>query len=139
VKQIIAISLALIMLTSQLGIAMNTHFCGDIAVKSALSIGEEHLDCGMATMDGDCESDGINHDNISSPSCCKNLHQVLHSDDNFKNQVNEIQFSPTFIVAFLHTYINALEELHEDKNKCYFESPPPVTADIQVLYQTFLI
>lgn len=127
------------MLTSQLGIAMNTHFCGEIAVKSALTIGEEHLDCGMATMDRDCESDDTNHDNLSSQSCCKNLHQVLRSDDNFKNQVSEIQLSPTFLVVFVHAYLNALEEIHENKNKFFFESPPPVTTDIQVLYQTFLI
>lgn len=138
-KQIIAISLALIVLTSQLGIAMNTHFCGDLAVKSVLTIGEEHLDCGMASMDRDCESDDPDHDNFSSQSCCKNLHQVLRSDDNFKNQASEIQFSPTFMVVFVYAYLNALEEIHENKNKFYFESPPPVTTDIQVLYQTFLI
>jgi hypothetical protein len=127
------------MLISQLGIAMNTHFCGDIAVKSALSIGEEHLDCGMANMDTDCDLDESDHDNLSSQSCCKNLHQVLNSDDNFKNQVNEIQFSTNFIVVFVQSYINALEEIHEDRNKFHFESPPTVTTDIQVLYQTFLI
>ncbi|MFD1315712.1 HYC_CC_PP family protein [Namhaeicola litoreus] len=138
-KQIIAISLSLIMLSSQLGIAMNTHFCGDIAVKSALTFGEKHLDCGMANMDSACELKDIDHDNITSQTCCKNLHQLLNSDENFKNQVSEAQFSTSFFVAFVHTFINGFSVNQEEKIKFYYEPPPPVAIDIQVLYQTFLI
>ncbi len=55
-KKILAISLALIMLSTNTGLSMATHYCGGLAVKSQLVLGHESLDCGMSNMDKVCEA-----------------------------------------------------------------------------------
>ena len=67
-KKAFSIFLAILMLVSSTGIAANTHFCGGEAVERTLSLGIEHLDCGMAETEQSCSSkDG--HDQIDARYC----------------------------------------------------------------------
>ena len=50
-KKIISISLALILITSNVGFTLGTHICGGFAVINELMIGHNNLDCGMGDMD----------------------------------------------------------------------------------------
>lgn len=101
-KRIISISLGLLMLVSNVGFTMNTHFCGGEAVETSFSIGLHNPDCGMPDMDRDCETIPYTEEQIKSKPCCENQHQLLHLDENADVQATSVEFNPVFL---LHSYI----------------------------------
>lgn len=139
VKRILSISLAFLMLVSNIGFAMNTHFCGGEAVKTSFSIGLHNPDCGMADMDRDCETIPSTEEQIKSKPCCENQHQLLQLDENADVQATSVEVNPVFFVTFVHSFVQPI--LFADQSLVHntYYSPPIPDKDIQVLFQTFLI
>lgn len=135
-KRIIAPFLAVLILTSSIGLTYSTHFCMGRAVEHAVKIGEHDLNCGMAGMDKDCSNDAMT---IDLASCCDNEHVFVDVDDDFKITTAEAGISLKFIVAFSYTFLlNYLES--EENAQAYADlSPPPLEHDYQSMFQTFLL
>ena len=137
-KEILSIALALIMLSTNMGFAVATHYCGGMAVESQLVFGHEALDCGMANMDKDCETplEGMH---LSKKPCCENKYQSLDTEDDFKptiaHSMVNVEFVAAFLVTFLHLPISSTNEESQYANY----SPPLIDQDISVLHQVFLI
>ncbi len=120
-----------------MGFAMNTHYCGGRAVESSLSIGIEHLDCGMPAekkKKSNCEDE-----QLDKQSCCKNLHQVMEVDENQDTVFPVFNLNQTLLISFVYSFVfNFLNK--EGKHVSVFPYPPPLLEkDSQVLFQTFLI
>jgi hypothetical protein len=137
-KQFLAISLAILMLTTNMSVTFATHYCGGKAVKSSISLGHDDLTCGMTKMeDATC----VNHSHeagITKKDCCENKYTLLSVDDDFKNPTTvspnlDFKFATAFIVAYIHNYLFEKEEF----NSLLTHSPPLITQDRSVLFQVF--
>ncbi len=127
------------MLISNLGIAMNTHYCGGLAVENSVSIGAGHLDCGMANMETMCETSKNQGTQILPEPCCQNTHQVLQLDDNVDVKASKIELNHDFVIAFVQTFMDLLPFSQETQTQYAYYSPPLLHQDIPVLFQSFLI
>ena len=126
------------MLSTNMGFAVATHYCGGMAVESQLVFGHEALDCGMANMDKGCETppEGTH---LSKKPCCENKYQSLDTEDDFKPTIAQsmvnVDFVAAFVITFLHLPISSTDEEPQYANY----SPPLIDQDISVLHQVFLI
>lgn len=137
-KKAFSIFLAILVLVSSTGIAANTHFCGGEAVERTLSLGIEHLDCGMPEMEQSCSSkDG--HDQIDARPCCSNQHDLLQLDEDATLMQQAPVVNKTFIAAFVHTFVIQVFSFEKKESFYLNYSPPLLKQDIQVLFQSFLI
>ena len=72
--------------------------------------------------------------------CCSNQIIVKNGDDVFKESItilkNEI---PVFLNTFFYTHINLFEGLEKNVISLQTYRPPPLSIDIIILYETFLI
>lgn len=126
------------MLTSHVGFAVGTHFCGGLAVEAKLMIGHEHLDCGMADMDKECEgkSDGNSH--LDKMPCCENEYFNIEVEDEFKPSVDQTALNFDFVAAFVVSYLEIFSSDQENPRYTAYD-PPLVTQDIPILHQVFII
>jgi len=139
VKKIIAISLALLMLVSNIGFSMNTHFCGGKAVETSFSIGLHNPSCGMEEMNGECETAPSPQGHIKATPCCANEHLVLQLDDDVDICAPAVSSSLVFFTAFVHAFVHPLIDLEQTADHSPYYLPPISEKDVQVLLQTFLI
>lgn len=131
-----AISLALVLLTSNVGLAMVTHFCGGQAVKSQLVIGHGNLDCGMADMNMATEQKSTGMDYASS-GCCEDQYQSFEIEDDFNHL--QLSINLDFVAAFVHAFLDVVVLSEEDHPQYAHYSPPLLLRDIPILNQTFII
>lgn len=138
-KQVFAIFLALLMLTTNVGITFATHYCGGKAVKTSISLGHDNLDCGMADMDTPCE-ESPDSPVVKNKNCCENQYTQISIEDDYNNPAVvktavDFQFLAVFVVTYLNLYsFNASTEAEYSNY-----SPPLLDLDIPVLIQSFLI
>lgn len=127
------------MLVSNIGLTMNTHFCGGYAVESTFSLGLANLDCGMPDMEQACDSEKTDSPSIKPIPCCENQHQVLEVDENLETHSPTIEINPDFLFAFV--LVSAQPELfaHIQADKYREYTPPFPDLDRQVLFESFLI
>lgn len=127
------------LLLSNTGYTMATHYCGGEAVESKLMLIKHNLDCGMPDMEQECEEDMPNGHQLSPKPCCQNEYQTFQVDDTFKTQVIEVAPNFVFVAAFVQRFI--LHTLYKsDTFPKYTDYTPPLPEqDIQVLFQSFLI
>ena len=137
-KKLLAISLALLLLGTNLSIALSTHFCGGKAVKSELSIGRYDLDCGMAEMES-CESSKRGSNEILPLPCCENLHSFFQINERYQTS-SKIEFGLLPIVTF-EFFTTVLTRSVFTSSKVYFNTykPPLPKQGILVLHQVFRI
>lgn len=127
------------MLASNIGLTMNTHYCGGHAVDSSFSLGLANLDCGMPDMEKACGSEKPEAPSIQPLPCCENQHQVLEVDDNLKVFAPIVKLNPSFLFAFVFVYsqpelfVNALSNAYRE-----YSAPLP-DIDHQVMFESFLI
>jgi len=135
-KKIFSTSIALLLFISNLGLAMNTHFCGGEAVETSVTLGLDNLNCGMASMEEPCEN---NQQQVKSEACCDNTHNILQIDEDYEFNSAQINLNPIFITALIHSFVQPLI-FSEQKHIQYKAYEPPIpNKDVQVLFQTFLI
>jgi len=138
-KKLISISLALLLLVSNISFAINTHFCGGIAVKNSFSFGLHNPDCGMNDTTENCEARNSQSNQLKVKPCCENQHQLLNLDDNTNLHSASSSLSASFFVAFVHTFIapNVFVEQRTIDNFSFLHPKPD--KDLKVLFQSFLI
>ena len=134
-KAFISIVLSLLILLSSSGLTYAEHFCGDHKMMAKITLGEEHLSCGMMMPKPGCE-DGP----MEERHCCDNQYTSVDTDDNYSGVVYDIQLSPVFAITFIEIFVLG-EGFEFTKEFDYYKdySPPPLGEDLQLLYETFLI
>lgn len=126
------------MLTSHLGFAVGTHYCGGLAVEAKLMIGHEHLDCGMADMDKECESKSDGKTYLDKTPCCENEYLSVEVEDEFKLSVEQTSLNIDFAAVFVVSYLHVFSADQENPQLTEYD-PPLVTEDIPILHQVFII
>lgn len=133
-----ALFLSLLMLGSQVGFAVSTHFCGGEVSDRVISLVGSKVGCGMESQESSCSTVEISDDNISEKSCCEDESQVYQLDEDLSKKQNSIELETTFISLFLTNY--TLPFNTEEKVVCSnIPSPPLIQQNSQVLFQTFIL
>ena len=109
-RRFLSLLLAFLLLGTNLGLAVNAHFCGKVAVERTLSFGEEHLHCGMeqpamASVDkSSCDT------LLLTAACCHNQHDLLITEaDSPAPQAQKLSLAATVaIAAVVHTFVAPL-------------------------------
>ncbi|MGJ8745569.1 HYC_CC_PP family protein [Polaribacter sp.] len=127
-SKIASILLALLVLFSTFSFTVEKHYCGDFLMDVSF-VGDAD-DCGM-------EMQKI----ATKKNCCKDeIHKVEGQDKLQTNKIEKITFAKKqFLTAFVIAYTDLCIIKESD---IYFYpdfSPPEVSSDYRVLYQTFLI
>ncbi len=134
-KAILSIVLSLLILLSSSGVAYAKHYCGGFEMLSKVTLGEEHLSCGMKMNVPAC-GDEEHEDH----SCCSNRYLKVHTDNHFAKVSFDFDFATQWIPAFVTVFIFPKLTVPEAPNSVFTEYlPPPLEQDIQILYETFLI
>lgn len=138
-KKAISIFLSVLMLASSSGIAYAQHFCGGTEMMAKITLGENHLSCGMEadTTDSSCTDETTA---AEAHDCCKNHITKIQTDDNFAKAAFDLKLNNNFFVTLVSVF-----ELHEveitSTQKTFFAdyNPPPLEQNLNILYETFLI
>jgi len=135
-KKILSIWLAFFFLASDTGITFGMHYCGGKVVKTALAIGEQKLDCGMARPTDACESSA----GISRESCCTN--KFIQVKSGLSHLVNALLVRPVdshLLSAVIPSPVFLPESDSDAGLVLPAYSPPEMHRDIPVLVRSFLI
>ena len=137
-RKAIAISLSFILLLSNVGITLASHYCGGHVVESQLMIGANDLDCGMPDMGATCESDG-SANTIQPIPCCENHYTTVSVKDGFTTSSLITAPNAIFIQAFVATFID-FSFVREFLSDDFFTYLPPIPRqNITILFQVFRI
>lgn len=134
-SKLISILLSVLLLLSSTGITYAQHYCGEFEMLSKVTLGEEHLSCGMVMAVPACEeNDSEDH------HCCDNQYTSVITDDNFAKANFNIDFHQSFIIPFVSVFVFQQHvEYRTSRDNYALYYPPPLYKNIPVLYQTFLI
>lgn len=127
------------MLSSNIGLAINTHFCGGEAVATTFTFGLHNPGCGMEDMKQNCDDLASDQEKIKPKPCCENRHQVFQVDQTAKLQTGYFNINPVFFSALILVFAQPLSNAYEMQGFCLENPPPLLEEDLQVLFQTFLI
>lgn len=135
-RQIVSVTMALLVLFSTMSFTVDMHYCGDLLVD--YSFFETADGCDMnASASGITDEDSVMEMEMD---CCTDLEIIMEGQDDLKISFDQFTFEQQiFISTFYYTYVNLFESV--DKNLISFKeySPPLLIRDIQILDQTFLI
>ena len=137
-RKLIAISLSCILLLSNVGITLASHYCGGEAVESAVLIGGGELDCGMDMDAASCEIPQEQSSSFHAPPCCENHYTVLKTENlnlTTKIPVPEIQ-AVFFQVISQEIFISALIQKAENILRAP-DIPRIPIPDIGIFFQVF--
>lgn len=138
-KKLFSITLALLLLFSNTGYTMTTHYCGGEAVESKLMLVKHGIDCGMTDMEQECEEEIHFGQQFSPEPCCQNEYQTFQVDDTFKTPVLQAAPNFIFVAVFVQSFLNPARYTAKALPKYRDYTPPLLEQDIQVLFQSFLI
>src|SRR5690606_10517387 len=133
-KKLMAISLALVLLTSNIGLAMVSHYCGGQAVKSQLTIGHGNLGCGMDMRTSSEQSRSA--DNEAS-GCSEYKYQAFAIEDDYSLLQLSLDFDA--VAAFVLSFLEIVLVPGQQHPQCADYSPPLLLSDIHILNQVFII
>lgn len=133
-----ALFLSLLILGSQVGFAVSTHFCGGEVSDRVISLVGSKVGCGMESQESSCSRVEISDDNISEKSCCDDESHVYQLKEDFNKKYNSIELETTFIRLFLTNY-TLLFNTEEKVVHTNIPPPPLIQQNSQVLFQTFLL
>ncbi len=126
--KISSFTLAFLVLFSTFSFTVDTHYCGDFLVDISFT--------------GKTDICGTSMGKISEKkSCCKDeVHQIEGQDTLQVNKIKNITFeNQQFLAAFFIAYKDLFVEIDTENNFYKNFSPPDISFDYQISYQSFLI
>lgn len=132
--QLLAFTMALLVLFSSMSFTVDMHFCGDNLVDLSLI---EADNCGMSSMPGMSESDLMLIDEMS---CCTDLQVTLEGQDELKISFDQLSLEQqVFLASYYHSYLQLFNT--ESGIIAPFDGYPPpiIVKDIHILHETYLI
>lgn len=134
VNNIIPVFLAILVLFSTFSFTVEKHYCMGSLADYSLIGNVKGCEMPMSSND-DHETEFF----MKVPCCTDVLEVVEGTNTELKIAKDLSQDTIEFVTTFIISYINLFEGLPENKIPFKDHSPPLLTKDIQVLYQTFLI
>ena len=91
-------------------------------------------------MQNDAKSDPVEETKFKKNPCCDDIVEVIEGTNAELKIVKEFSLNRIqFVAAFVTSYVDLFEGLSENIIPFNNHSPPILTKDIQILYETYLI
>ena len=135
-KKLIALFMAFVLLGSQVGYSIATHYCGGEVSDRAISLLGEELGCGMESMENSCAS---TNNGISEKSCCDDESSVYQLNEDFQQKQRSIESQTNFLAVFAINYFLLFDTEQVAENYQVPPQPPLIQQNTQVLFQSFLL
>lgn len=133
-NKISAFLMALVVMFSTMSFSINKHYCMDHLVDVSFILPADN--CGME-MDFTDNTEGSQ---LTAGACCADEHIAVEGQEDVKPSP---EWSPEkqqlVAAAFLYTYSLLFEEEEIEKNEFLDYSPPLITKDLPVIYESYLI
>lgn len=140
-QRVSALFLALLMLSSHLSLSLNVHLCMGEAAEHSVSLGHEHLQCGMDLMHRHCEKATTSapcSQNIQSLSCCEN-HNFSIVTDSYATSKTPLLLAPWAALPRLSLGLPAFRQIAQTPKSYPFPPPPLLAQQRRALLQCFII
>ncbi|QYA26674.1 hypothetical protein G3I01_14595 [Gramella sp. MT6] len=135
-RNIISLSLALLVVFSTLSFTVEKHFCGKTLVGKAVFSSAKKCSSEMHI----CAAEDRGHMNTKKDSCCSNKKENIDGQDELKTSSFSFDFLQfNYIIPLIFISENFLYELPFQEIPHKYYKPPLLFADVQVFYQVFLI
>lgn len=131
-KRSISISLLLILLAGQFNLTWELHYCGGKIVKDQLTLGEQHLGCGMVEMSeaSDCDdTESLDH------NCCNNEYFSPDADKDY--QLDEKILSQDLVVLYTILHFDFAAKYTQPISSYVADHPPDLDINLSILFQVF--
>ena len=124
-----------VVLFSTMSFSISEHFCGDKLVDTSYFFAADA--CNMMDMQMPISSDECQ---IEKEDCCTDNNQFIQGSSEVQTIVSSLNLEQqVFLLSFVYTYINVMEDLDNNPIPFKYYSPPIIVKDIQVLDNVFLI
>ncbi|NND16526.1 MAG: hypothetical protein HKN89_09415 [Eudoraea sp.] len=125
--------MAMLVLFSTVSFSVDIHFCGDTLVDYSLF--DDSADCGMKLL-----SDSQEKCPMSLMKCCTDEEISQVGQDELATSFHSFDLEQQqFLLAFTYAYIAFLRTPPQQNVPFSHYSPPLITYDRQVIWETFLI
>lgn len=135
-KKAIALLMSFLLLGSQVGFSVATHYCGGEVSDRAISLLGEELSCGMESMEKSC---AFANSGISEKSCCDDESNVYQLNEDFQQKQRSIDSQTNFLAVFAINYFLLFDTEQVAENYQVPPQPPLIQQNTQVLFQSFLL
>jgi hypothetical protein len=133
IKNIFVTCLTIVVLFSTLSLSVHKHFCGPF-LKDVSVVLPSH-GCGMEkdTVQDSCAG-------IKVKNCCNDVVEIVKGQEDLKLSCNDYHLKhQQFLIAFTSSYYHIFKSDTPQSTRFTYYTPPLVTHDMPVLYQSFLI
>lgn len=132
----------MLLLSLNLGIAVNNHYCGGELAKNSVSFLENNSHCESAcdTEENTSNSNEFHFEllEISSELCC--LNDLIEIQFDYAlNRINIININEIFYISFISTYVEYNLTSNFDSYQKLSLPPPSPVRDLNLINQIFLI
>ncbi len=135
-RNIISITLAIVVVFSTFSFTVEKHFCGKTLVGKAVFSSAERCSSEMHI----CGAEASDHMEDKKESCCSNKKENIDGQDELKISSFSFDFLQfNYIIPLIVISGNFLYELPFQEIPHKYYKPPLLIADVQVSYQVFLI
>lgn len=128
--------MSLLLLGSQVGFSVATHYCGGEVSDRAISLLGEELGCGMESMKNSCAS---TNNGVSEKSCCNDESSVYQLNEDFQKKERSIESQTNFLAVFAVNYLILFDTEQVAENYQVPPQSPLIQQNTQVLFQSFLL
>lgn len=106
-------------------------------MESTFGLSAAQLDCGMEAN----KSHKADHDKtlIDKSECCKNQSQLVQLDEESSLKQQKVQLNFDFAVAFVQVFMFEITGFPTEEPIHLHDTSPPLSEDLIILNQTFLI
>lgn len=138
-KKLASIIIVLNLIFLNIGLSINSHYCGGELSKSSISLFHSYLSCGMDNMISECDNIPLVN-SLKSIPCCLDLSEMVNIDiDYMFNKLSNLNFSLKLIYTII-PYKIVLDEANMSSRVSLDSHPPPkYNSKYRVLNQVFLI
>ncbi|THD66500.1 hypothetical protein E7Z59_11910 [Robertkochia marina] len=133
-QKISSFIMALVVMFSTMSFSINKHYCMDHLVDVSVIFPADS--CGMDMM----ATPSTEGEQFDATPCCSEEHIAIEGQDEINTADSlSVEISKTFVTAFAYTFNALYVEEFTERPEYEDYSPPLITKDLPVFYETYLI
>lgn len=138
-KKLASIIIVLNLIFLNIGLSINSHFCGGELSKSSLTLFHSDLSCGMDNINSECDNSPLVN-TLKSIPCCLDLSNMVDLDiDYVLNKISNMIFALKFVCIISlnktdYAGINNFISISIDSHP-----PPEYNSKYRIFNQVFII
>jgi len=138
-KKLASIIIVLNLIFLNIGLSINSHYCGGELSKSSISLFHSGIGCGMEDMNTKCDNLPILN-SIKPIPCCLDISEIVNVDiDYMFNKLSNLNFTLKLIYTITPKKID-ITELHWSNRASFDSHPPPnYNSEYRIFNQVFII